>query len=159
MSSSQSSLSIREKIDNLENLTRVELTQQWETVFKHPPPKAVKRGLLERGVAFHIQERQLGGLKPETRRILLAISTGDKSDVSAKNCSSLRPSNPVPVWFVSGTVNHIRWTSRKPVLNGMARSILLCQRLPKQLPVPNGLDQGSSGCEYLPSPSLCHLHP
>ena len=75
----------------LGDLSREELVAQWGKIYKHPPPKAVKRSLLERGIAYHIQNRRLGGLKPETRRSLLAIAAGVEAEVNVAGPSSLIP--------------------------------------------------------------------
>lgn len=89
MSSSTNSLS--DRIAELGNLTREELVARWEKIFKHPPPKGVKRSLLERAIAHHIQSRQLGGIKPETRRSLLAIAAGTENKVCVEASTSLKP--------------------------------------------------------------------
>lgn len=89
MSSSRSKLT--DRIAELGNLTREDLVALWVKMFKHPPPKAVKRGLLERAIAHHLQGRRLGGLKPETRRSLLSIAADAESKVGVAPSTSLKP--------------------------------------------------------------------
>jgi len=58
------------------DLPRKELVKRWSKAYGAPPPKGIKRGLLERACAYHLQARQSGGLKPATRKALLAIAGG-----------------------------------------------------------------------------------
>lgn len=67
---------IEEEIGQVAGLPRKELVQRWRKVFGTPPPKGIKRGLLERSCAYQLQARQFGGLKPATRKALLAIARG-----------------------------------------------------------------------------------
>ena len=70
---------IAEEIGRLTSLSRADLARRWTSIFGSPSPKSVKRGLLERACAYELQARALGGLKPSTRRSLLAIATGAPS--------------------------------------------------------------------------------
>jgi site-specific DNA recombinase len=46
------------------------LKQQWRALYATNPPPRIGRGLLMRAIAYRLQERALGGLKPATRRLL-----------------------------------------------------------------------------------------
>ena len=65
---------IEEEIGPVADLPRQELMERWRKAFGTLPPKGVKRGLLERSCAHQLQIRQFGGLKPATRKALLAIA-------------------------------------------------------------------------------------
>lgn len=52
------------------NLSREELVAAWIKAYRFPPPKGIKRPLLERAAAWHLQARRLGGLSPAARRAL-----------------------------------------------------------------------------------------
>lgn len=68
--SKQSDLS--REIGQLADLPRTELVVHWHRIYRCPPPKGVKRGLLERAIAWHLQARHFGGLSPSTKRQLKA---------------------------------------------------------------------------------------
>jgi hypothetical protein len=46
------------------------LQQRWRKLFGRDPPSHTSRSLLIRAVAYRLQEHRLGGLKPQTRRML-----------------------------------------------------------------------------------------
>lgn len=52
------------------DLTRDELTAAWTKAYGCPPPKGIKRGLLERSAAWHLQARRLGGLTSTVKKTL-----------------------------------------------------------------------------------------
>ena len=54
----------------LGNLSRDELVQRWEKIYRCPPPSGVRRELLIRAAAWHLQAKRLGGHSAETRRLL-----------------------------------------------------------------------------------------
>ena len=54
----------------LGDLSRDELATRWHRIYGCAVPKTVKRGLLERAAAWHLQSNALGGLSPEGKRIL-----------------------------------------------------------------------------------------
>ena len=62
---------LERQIAALSDLFRDELAVLWE---KHYgcAPKGIKRGLLERSAAWHLQAKRLGGLSPAARRVLKA---------------------------------------------------------------------------------------
>jgi len=41
--------------------------ERWETLYGAEPPPRISEDLLRRAVAYRLQERALGGLKPSTR--------------------------------------------------------------------------------------------
>ncbi len=54
------------------DLPREELTGFWRKNFGTAPPKGVHRELLIRTAAFHLQQKHLGGLSGEAKRLLKA---------------------------------------------------------------------------------------
>lgn len=66
--SKQSDLS--REIGQLADLPRTDLVVHWHRIYRCPPPKGVKRGLLERAIAWHLQARHFGGLSPSVKRQL-----------------------------------------------------------------------------------------
>jgi hypothetical protein len=61
---------IENEVAALGDLSRGELAARWIKAYGCPPPKGVKRGLLERAAAWHLQARYLGGLSPTVRRTI-----------------------------------------------------------------------------------------
>lgn len=62
---------LERQIAALGDLSRDELAALWEKQYGCPP-KGIKRRLLERSAAWHLQARRLGGLSPTAKRILRA---------------------------------------------------------------------------------------
>lgn len=82
MTSSNSSIDVQ--IASLDAMPRADLVERWKKKYKHPPPKGVKRRLLERAIAYQLQSRKFGRLKSETSKKLLAIATGANSSLDHK---------------------------------------------------------------------------
>ena len=82
MSSAALHAKIEEEIGRLAGLSRQELVDLWIKAHGRKPPKGVKRGLLERSAAYRIQAKAYGGLKPATRRHLLALVDASSDDQS-----------------------------------------------------------------------------
>jgi hypothetical protein len=71
---------LERQIAGLGDLSRDELAAMWEKQYGCPP-KGIKRGLLERSAAWHLQAKRLGGLSPTARRIL---KTAEKDHLARK---------------------------------------------------------------------------
>lgn len=63
---------IEDKVAALGDLPREELAALWRKNFGCPPPKGVHRELLIRAAAFYLQQKHLGGLSREAKRLLKA---------------------------------------------------------------------------------------
>ena len=68
ISASPSAL-VRE-IEELQEATSANLKERWRALYGTEPPRRISRDLLIRALAYRIQEKALGGLKPSTRRLL-----------------------------------------------------------------------------------------
>ena len=86
---------IDEAIGRLADLSREQLVELWIKAHGRKPPKGVKRALLERSAAYRIQARAVGGLKPATRRHLLALANG-RSKKPSQTPAARKPSVPRP---------------------------------------------------------------
>jgi Protein of unknown function (DUF2924) len=73
----------REKVSaeivELNRLDYGQLKRRWKVLYGIEPPRRICRDLLMRGVAYRVQERALGGLKPATRRLLERIAEGART--------------------------------------------------------------------------------
>jgi hypothetical protein len=65
-------------LEGLPSLPRPKLVERWITIHGHPPPKFIKRPFLARAIAWHIQKKVYGVLKPATRRYLLKAAEEDQ---------------------------------------------------------------------------------
>jgi hypothetical protein len=85
------SLSEREReklageIAALQSLDVEKLKVRWRTLYQTEAPTRFSRELLMRAVAYRLQERALGGLKPVTRRLFQRVA----ADAHARRPSSL----------------------------------------------------------------------
>ena len=69
-----------EEIGRLANLPRPELVRRWQAIYGRLPPRGIKRPLLERAIAWHLQVKALGGISAADKRILrTALPTPDFS--------------------------------------------------------------------------------
>jgi hypothetical protein len=62
------------EVSLLESLDVEQLRARWKILFETEAPTRFSRDLLMRAVAYRIQERVLGGLKPATRRLFERVS-------------------------------------------------------------------------------------
>ena len=62
-----------ERLATLQDLTLEELRAEWRRLYRSPPPR-LSRDLMQRGVAYRIQEKAFGGLSPASRRRLKQLS-------------------------------------------------------------------------------------
>lgn len=74
---------IDEEVAALGDLSREELAALWAGAYGCPPPKGVKRGLLERSAAWHLQAKHLGGLSPMARKVIRDAIRAVKSRATA----------------------------------------------------------------------------
>ncbi len=99
------------KIQLLLALGPAALKEKWKDLFSENPSPQIGRSMLVRAIAYRLQERALGGLKPSALRILDRVSNGHAS-VESK-CAPAREAN-------SGTVLIRKWrgvTHRVTVLD------------------------------------------
>lgn len=84
------------------------LKERWESLYGKVPPSHVSRNLLIRAIAYRIQERALGGLKPRTQRLL--ARQGDNAHVGCPTEAMVRPKLKPGTRLVRewrGTLHHV----------------------------------------------------
>jgi Protein of unknown function (DUF2924) len=84
---------VEREIGRLADLPRPELVERWKRIYRCPPPRGVKRGLLERAIAWHLQAKHFGGFSPAIKR-RLAEAAVNGSGLAAR--SSDAPDKPKP---------------------------------------------------------------
>src|SRR5260370_29445428 len=60
------------------------LKERWRILYDAEPPPRISEDLLRRAIAYRLQERAFGGLKPSTRRLLQRIA----EDARPRSCSA-----------------------------------------------------------------------
>src|SRR5208283_4656573 len=58
------------EIASLSKLGIDELRERWKAMFGKAPSRDISRSFLTRAIAYRLQEKAFGGLKPSTRRLL-----------------------------------------------------------------------------------------
>ena len=61
-------MSLKDRLADIEAMTTAEKKEEWRRLMKSPPPLAFGAGLLGRALAYHEQERALGGLSAADRK-------------------------------------------------------------------------------------------
>src|SRR6476646_10249749 len=91
---------VRKQIGDLPNWPRTKLIKRWITIYGHPPLKFIKRPFLERAIAWHIQAKVYGGLKPATRKYLLKVAEEDfrrrMASIKGNAASDVAPPSKYP---------------------------------------------------------------
>ena len=63
---------VDQEVAAIGDLSREQLVELWKKAYGHPPPKGIRQELLVRSATWHLQVKRLGGLSPNTRRLLNA---------------------------------------------------------------------------------------
>ena len=80
---------LEREIDALADLNRADLVERWRRHHRGDPPKGISRRLLIRAIAYEMQARRYGSLKPATERRLRTIADG-----TAPGDQGLRKASP-----------------------------------------------------------------
>ena len=77
----------------LADLARAELVERWRIHYRTDPPKGISRPLLIRAIAYEMQAKRYGGLKPAIARRLQMIANGtaDGDHGNRKASPTLQP--------------------------------------------------------------------
>jgi len=94
------------QLEQLNQLNPEELRSQWQALFGADPPAKLRSSLLIQGIAYRLQEKPLGGLKPATVRLLERIA-----DDAAARRESIPPLAKIRV--SAGTVLIREWHGKK----------------------------------------------
>lgn len=66
---------VEREIAALDTLNTKALQQKWASLYERDPPSRIRAGLLRLGIAYRLQEKAFGGLKPQTVRLLRKLAT------------------------------------------------------------------------------------
>ena len=78
------------QLASLSGLDGESLEKRWRAVYGTAPPPGISPSLLVRAIAYRLQEKTLGGLKPSTRRLLQRIATDAATDQTTNTESARR---------------------------------------------------------------------
>ena len=67
------------ELRRLKDLDRDELLNRWRSLYEREPPVSISKPLLIHAIAYRMQEKVLGGLKPSTRRFLTQFVVDGKT--------------------------------------------------------------------------------
>ncbi len=121
--------STQQELEALRELSRDELLEWWGRLFGFLPYKGARDVTLVRGIAYKIQEKQQGGLRPSTRRQLLkfACARASVARVASQPSSNGRPkvqtgSKLIREW--NGRTYEVLVTDKGYILNGITHTSL-----------------------------------
>ena len=81
------------EIGALADLSRDDLVKRWQGIYRACPPKGISRRMMVRAIAYEMQAKKYGGLKPavsrQLQRIAMGLVAGDR--VTIKAASRLKP--------------------------------------------------------------------
>jgi hypothetical protein len=109
MVSRRAAARLEDRIASLGELSRHELVERWQAHFKAPPPKGIRRPLLMRALAYRLQAKRWGGLRPQLAQQLRKLATetaADKVVRPEKSGFNLKP----------GTRLYREWNSKTHVV-------------------------------------------
>ena len=93
---------LEKQIAALSSRPRSELVEEWVRIYGRPPPKYIKRGLIERAISWHMQAKVYGRLKPEIRRYLLQVAEANAAKVAKADAEKAKGEIAVPARFRPG---------------------------------------------------------
>ncbi len=84
---------IEREIGALADLPRADLVERWQGLYRARPPKGISRRMMVRAIAYEVQAKRYGGLKPAVGRQLQRIAAGlvAGEPVTIKAISGLKP--------------------------------------------------------------------
>jgi hypothetical protein len=111
---------IEQEVAAIGGLSRTELVEAWIKAHRSPPPKGVKKHLLELSAAWHLQAKRLGGLPAAAKKALSRPrrSAQRHNQVSSKSVSAAeagRSNNPRPL--AAGTRLVREWNGRTHIVD------------------------------------------
>lgn len=92
---------VEREIAALDSLDTKALQARWLALYQREPPPRIRAGLLRLGIAYRLQEKAFGGLKPQTVRLLRKLAAELRADRAAKRSAPEAPDAAVPQWFAT----------------------------------------------------------
>jgi Protein of unknown function (DUF2924) len=106
------------EIASLSKLDIDELRERWKGIYGKAPSREIGRSFLTRAIAYRLQERAHGGLKPSTSRLLARAVEDDGSDSSKKPRTRMAQSGTILIREWQGTAHRVTMLDDGVSFNG-----------------------------------------
>jgi hypothetical protein len=107
---------LEDEVAVIGDLSRDDLVARWAKAYGCSPPKGIKRGLLERSAAWHIQARCLGGLSQIAKRAIRAASSASSRTAASGKKAASGPAAPL-TQLRPGTRLMREWNGRTHIVD------------------------------------------
>ena len=97
---------VEREIAALDTLDTKALQARWLELYQREPPSRIRAGLLRLGIAYRLQEKAHGGLKPQAVRLLRKLAAELRAERASKH-SGFEASDATPP----------RWAAQSPLLS------------------------------------------
>jgi len=111
------SRNLTDELAELRELDLVALKRRWRVLYRTEAPTRIGRALLLQAVAYRLQERAVGGVKPSTRRLL--------ERVAEDNVRRRPPTETLTTRVTPGTVLIREWHGVSHRVTVLADGVLL----------------------------------
>lgn len=92
---------VEREIAALDTLDTKALQARWLELYDREPPSRIRAGLLRLGIAYRLQEKAFGGLKPQSVRLLRKHAAELQADRVSKRSAPEAPGVTMPQWFAT----------------------------------------------------------
>lgn len=89
---------VEREIAALDRLDTKALQVRWLELYQREPPSRIRAGLLRLGIAYRLQEKAHGGLKPQTVRLLRKLAAELRAERVSKRSGSEASDAAPPHW-------------------------------------------------------------
>ena len=122
---------VEREIASLDTLDTKSLQEKWAALYGRDPPSRIRAGLLRLGIAYRLQEKAFGGLKPQTVRLLrkltIELHTTRASAPGETNAAAELPVRPYVVQSLTltpGTRLMREWNGVTEVIDVVADGLI-----------------------------------
>jgi hypothetical protein len=120
---------VEREIAALDTLDTKALQQRWAALYGRDPPSRIRAGLLRLGIAYRLQEKAFGGLKPKTIRHLRTLSAELRAarapvETQVDAVMPIRPSVVQTLTLTPGTRLVREWNGTTEVVDVVADDLV-----------------------------------
>lgn len=126
----QSKEQVEREIAALDTLDTKALQVRWLELYEREPPSRIRAGLLRLGIAYRLQEKAFGGLRPQAVRPLRKLAAELRSERALKQSGSETSDAAPPHWAAQspllspGTQLMREWNGSTEVVDVVAEGFL-----------------------------------
>ena len=116
---------VEREIAALDTFDTKALQQKWSALYERDPPSRIRAGLLRLGIAYRLQEKAFGGLKPKTIRHLQKLAAELRAAQASAETQDdaenpIRPSVVQTLTLTPGTRLMREWNGTTEVVDVVA---------------------------------------